>query len=97
MKIIPQFSVEACQYVDSLPLEVSQYIRAVVDDMSQEPVVSRQMLVSSWTINLPDHIYRAMKIYRTPGYRVIFHRLSKRGVYIDKIAARCDNPYEDGY
>jgi hypothetical protein len=91
------YSLEAKAYLYHLPEPIANYIRRSIATLSQEPLVSRQMCVTSWTINLPDHIYRAMKLYAySPGYRVIFHRESGCVVAIDRIARRDCDPYLDG-
>ncbi len=93
-----KYSGPANLYLDELPAAIASYIRRSITTLAQEPMVSRQMVVMGMTINLPDHIYRAMKLYAyQPTYRVIFHREPGNVVYIDKIAARCDNPYGDGH
>lgn len=91
------YSLEAKAYLYHLPDNIANYIRRSIDTLAQEPLVGKQMVVTSWTINLPDHIYRAMKLYAySPGYRVIFHRESGCVVAIDRIARRDENPYGDG-
>jgi hypothetical protein len=91
------YSVAAKAYLYHLPEPIANYIRRSIATLAQEPMVSRQMVVMNMTCNLPDHIWRAMKVYAyPPGYRIIFHREPGNVVYIDKIARRDQNPYGDG-
>ncbi len=89
------YRVSAIDYLATLPMCIRRHLMEVIEAKAQYP--QDQMIVNSWTFELPDHIFRCMKtfVYR-PGLRVIFHCTSD-GISIDKIAWRCDDPYGDGH
>lgn len=71
----------------------------LIDVIKREaPRASTKPLVIGWTMdgNRP-HIFRVIKDYvYSPGHRVIFH-CTADGISIDRVAARCDDPYMDGH
>jgi mRNA-degrading endonuclease RelE of RelBE toxin-antitoxin system len=90
------YSDEAQEFLNSLPANVSNYIQRAVSSLAE--IANQQMLVRGMTLDQPDHIYRAMKIFGgTPSVRVIFYLLSKDAIYVVRIARRDEDPYRDGY
>lgn len=86
---------EAAHFLQSLPTPVKC---ALIDFIRTEARrADKQMVVKSWTLDLPDHIYRTFKWYaERPGIRAIFYR-THDGLTIVRIAWRCDDPYLDSH
>ncbi len=82
--------------MQALPTEVRAHLAWIIRCKAQQPHLN--MVVSGWTCDLPDHIYRAIKDYRyPPGYRIIFHVESRTSVVIVRVARRDNDPYCDGH
>ena len=91
-----KLSADSARYLKSQDKCLQDWLISVIRDEAQRPAA--QMVVTGWTCDLPDHIYRAMKTYiPRPGYRIIFHMSARDCIVIDRIARRDQNPYGDGH
>jgi hypothetical protein len=78
---------------------IPEPIRAILLNHIKEnaPRAHEMMVVSRWTWECPDHIWRVFKCYTAkPGWRLIFRFEAWDHIIITRIAARCNDPYGDG-